>query len=202
MTVAVKESIAIEQGRPVEPMRRKRDWAMLPAFAVCLVVASIVLIPLITVLVGGLRTNGELLNKPFSIPTALHFENYQKVLAAGSPFWGGLTNSVVILIGTRALVLVTASPAAFVLARISFPGREVIFNIFLLGILFPLTVAVLPLYITIRQLGLLNTSWAVILPQVAFSYPTTILILRNFFRAVPQELEDAATIDGASRLDR
>jgi raffinose/stachyose/melibiose transport system permease protein len=200
MTVAVKESIAIEQGRPVEPTRHKQDWAMLPSFVICLIVASIVLIPLLTVFVGGLRTNGELLNQPFSIPTVLHFENYQKVLAAGSPFWSGLTNSLIILIGTLVLLLLTASPAAFVLARISFPGREVIFNIFLLGILFPLTVAVLPLYITIRSLGLLNTPWAVILPQVAFGYPTTILILRNFFRAVPQELEDAAIIDGASRL--
>ncbi|HEU5369389.1 MAG TPA: carbohydrate ABC transporter permease, partial [Ktedonobacterales bacterium] len=58
----------------------------------------------------------------------------------------------------------------------------------------------LPLYLTIRQLHLLDSLWAVILPQVAFGLPTTILILRNFFRAIPQELEDAAIIDGATRL--
>ncbi len=200
MTVAVEERIAVEQGHPVESIRHKRDWKVGVAFVVCLVVALIVLIPLIVVLVGGLRTNAELLTEPFSIPNQLHWENYSTVLAPGSPFWSAMLNSLLILLGTVALLLATASPAAFVLARIQFPGREVIFNIFLLGLLFPLTVAVLPLYISIRQLGLLNTLWGVILPQVAFGYPTTILILRNFFRAVPQELEDAATIDGASRL--
>ena len=80
------------------------------------------------------------------------------------------------------------------------PGREVIFNLFLLGLVFPVTVAALPLYISIRQLGLLDSLWGVILPQVAFGYPVTILVLRNFFRAIPQELEDAAIIDGATKF--
>ncbi|HEY7122584.1 MAG TPA: carbohydrate ABC transporter permease [Ktedonobacterales bacterium] len=177
-----------------------RQRLSLPAFAVCCVVASIVLIPLLATVLGGLRTNGELLIAPFSIPKALHWENYGKILELDSPFWPALLNSVLILVGTVGLLLVTASPAAFVLARISFPGREVIFNIFLFGLLFPATVAVLPLYITIRQLGLLDNLWGVILPQIAFGFPTTILILRNFFRAIPQELEDAAIVDGASRL--
>jgi raffinose/stachyose/melibiose transport system permease protein len=177
----------------------KRQWAWLPAFAVCCVIATIVLIPLITTLFGGLRTNGELLTEPFSIPKTLHWENFGRVLAASSPFWGEIINSLLTVTGTVALLLVAACPAAFVLARIAFRGRELVFNFFLFGLLFPLTVAVLPLYITIRQLGLLDTLWGVILPQAAFGLPITILILRNFFRAIPVELEDAATIDGASK---
>jgi raffinose/stachyose/melibiose transport system permease protein len=151
-------------------------------------------------MIGGLRTNGELLIAPFSIPKTLHWENFGRILALDSPFWTEIYNSLLIVIGTVALLLATACPAAFVLARISFPGRELVFNFFLFGLLFPLTVAVLPLYITIRELGLLDNLWGVILPQVAFALPMTILILRNFFRAIPVELEDAATIDGASRL--
>lgn len=198
MGIAVKEDIADKQSMAAK--RRRQQWAWLPAFAVCVVVASIVLIPLLDTVVGGLRTNAELLTAPFSIPTALHWENYGTVLAPGSPFWPSLINSLLVVIGTIALLLATASPAAFVLARMRFPGREVIYNLFLFGLLFPLTVAALPLYISIRALGLLDNLWGVILPQVAFGLPTTILILRNFFRAIPQELEDAATIDGASRF--
>lgn len=198
MSVAIKEGLSVKQGLPAKQYRRRLTW--LPAFIVCVVVASIVLIPLIATVVGGLRTNGELLSEPFSIPKTLHWENYGTVLAPSSPFWASLVNSLWVVIGTIVLLLVTASPAAFVLARMRFPGREVIYNIFLFGLLFPLTVAALPLYISIRSLGLLDNLWGVILPQVAFGLPTTILILRNFFRAIPQELEDAATIDGASRF--
>jgi len=181
------------------PIPIKRQWTWLPAFAVCCVVATIVLIPLLVTFSGGLRTNGELLNAPFSIPTTLHWENFGRILGSGSPFWPEIVNSLLTVAGTVILLLAAACPAAFVLARISFRGREVIFNVFLFGLLFPLTVAVLPLYITIRQLGLLDSLWGIILPQVAFALPTTILILRNFFRAIPAELEDAATVDGASR---
>lgn len=201
MSIAVKEGIPVAESMPAnQPLPKRRQWTWLPAFVVCVVVASIVLIPLLTTVIGGLRSNGELLNAPFSIPTTLHWENYGRILAPDSPFWGSLFNSLLIVIGTIVLLLVTASPAAFVLARFSFPGREVVYNVYLFGLLFPLTVAALPLYLSIRQLHLLDSLWAVILPQVAFGLPTTILILRNFFRAIPQELEDAATIDGASRL--
>jgi raffinose/stachyose/melibiose transport system permease protein len=201
MSIAVQEGIAVKRGAPEQPMRPARQrLSWLPTFAVCVVVASIVLIPLLVTVVGGLRTNGELLNAPFSLPKALHWENYGNVLALSSPFWGEVINSLLIVLGTVAILLVTACPAAFVLARITFPGREVVFNFFLFGLLFPITVAVLPLYITIRQVGLLDSLWGVILPQAAFQLPITILILRNFFRAIPAELEDAAIIDGASKL--
>jgi raffinose/stachyose/melibiose transport system permease protein len=154
----------------------------------------------VATVLGGLRTSGELLTAPFSVPKVLHWENYGHILARDSPFWGELINSLLIVIGTVALLLLAACPAAFVLARIAFPGREVVFNFFLVGLLFPITVAILPLYIMIRQLGLPDTLWGVILPQAAFQLPITILILRSFFRAIPRELEDAATIDGASTL--
>jgi raffinose/stachyose/melibiose transport system permease protein len=88
--------------------------------------------------------------------------------------------------------------SAFILARFVFPGRELLFNFFTLGLLFPLTVAVLPLYIVLRQLNLIDNFLGVILPQIGFGMPLSILILRNFFRAIPAELEDAAYIDGST----
>jgi raffinose/stachyose/melibiose transport system permease protein len=87
---------------------------------------------------------------------------------------------------------------AFVFARMSFPGRELLFNYFTLGLLFPITVAILPLYITLRNAHLIDNLLGIIIPQVAFGLPGNILILRNFFTAVPKELEEAAALDGCT----
>jgi raffinose/stachyose/melibiose transport system permease protein len=169
-------------------------------YLVCVVVALFVLIPIITVVIGGFKTTGELTNTPFALPHVWHWENYGNALAQGA-FWQALENSTIIMLATVALLLLVSCPTAFVLARIAFPGNTLIFNIILFGLLFPASMAILPLYITLRNLGLLNTLTGVILPQAAFALPTTVLILRNFFRAIPQELEDATYVDGGSMVD-
>ncbi len=88
--------------------------------------------------------------------------------------------------------------AAFVISRYSFKGRELIYGLFTLGLLFPAAVAILPLFITLRQVGLLSNPLGVALPQAAFGLPLAIVIMRPFFRAIPQEIQDAAAIDGCS----
>jgi raffinose/stachyose/melibiose transport system permease protein len=90
--------------------------------------------------------------------------------------------------------------AAAVLARYHFRGREALYVYFTMGLLFPAAAGILPLYLMLRDLNLANTYLGVIIPQVAFQLPITIVILRPFLAAVPGELEDAAAIDGASRL--
>ena len=89
-----------------------------------------------------------------------------------------------------------SSLAAFVFARRAFPGREVLFTLFTFGLLFPVAVAILPLFVLVRTLGLLDNPLGIALPEAAFGLPLTILILRPFFRTIPTELEDAAAIDG------
>lgn len=169
-------------------------------YLVCVVAAFFVLIPLVTVIIGGFKTNGELNNTPFALPRAWQWGNYIAILSQAS-FWQALENSGITMLATVGLLLLVSCPTSFALARISFRGREVIFNVLLFGLLFPVSMATLPLYITLRNLGLLNSLIGVILPQVAFALPTTILILRNFFQAIPQELEDATYIDGGSTID-
>lgn len=169
-------------------------------YLVCTVAAFFVLVPLVTVIIGGFKTNGELNNAPFALPRVWHWENYFNILSQPG-FWQTLENSGVIMLATVGLLLLISCPMAFALSRIPFRGREVIFNIMLFGLLFPVQMAMLPLYIMLRNLELLNSLPGVILPQVAFAMPTTILILRNFFRAIPQELEDATFIDGGSTID-
>jgi raffinose/stachyose/melibiose transport system permease protein len=91
--------------------------------------------------------------------------------------------------------------AAYPLARYHFRLREPLFMVFVLGLLFPAAVAIIPLFILVtRDLGLANTWWGVALPQAAFALPITVVILRPFLMALPKELEEAAVIDGASRI--
>lgn len=169
----------------------------LPRYIVGIVVALLVLIPLVTTVMGGFKTNGELQSAPFSLPQELRLENYTSILT-GTTFWGQILNSTIVMVGSVGLILFVSSLAAFIFARLNFPGREVVFNFFTLGMLFPLTVAVLPLYITLRQSNLIDNLLGVILPQVAFSLPVAIFILRSFFRTIPVELEDASYIDGCT----
>ena len=95
---------------------------------------------------------------------------------------------------------ILCASAGFAFSRFKFFAKEVIFTYFILGLLFPLTIALMPLYIQIRNANLLNTHLGVILPQVAFQMPFHILLFRTFFRDIPNELEDACTIDGYGKM--
>jgi raffinose/stachyose/melibiose transport system permease protein len=111
-----------------------------------------------------------------------------------------MKNSVIISVVASALAVGLGSMAAFGLSRYSFKGREAIYGIFTIGLLFPLGVASLPLYLLLRQLGMLENIFGVALSEAAFALPVTIVILRPFMRAVPGEIQEAAVIDGSSRI--
>jgi raffinose/stachyose/melibiose transport system permease protein len=125
--------------------------------------------------------------------------NYAAILGA-SAFWQFLWNSAVIAVIATALAVGFGAMAGFALSRYRFPGREALYGLFTIGLLFPLAVASLPLYLLLRQIGLLENPLGVAIPEAAFSLPVTILILRPFMLEIPQEVEDAAVLDGASRL--
>lgn len=160
-------------------------------------VALVVLIPILATILNGFKTNADLLVNPFSLPETWQWGNYIGVLQSAS-FWRQLLNSTIVMVATAAGVVVLSSMAAFVFARMEFRGRELLFNFFTLGLLFPLAVAILPLYISLRQANLIDSLWGVILPQVAFGLPGNILILRGFFGSIPRELDEAASIDGCT----
>ncbi len=192
---------ATQHLNPSQQQGRIRKSVLLSLrYLVCGVIAFFVLIPIVTAIIGGFKSNAELASFPFSLPTTWHWQNYGSILAAGT-FWQSITNSLITTLATVGLLLLVASPASFILARVPFRGHKIVLSIALLGLLFPIYMAILPLYITLRNLSLLNTLPGVILPQIAYALPPTILILHNFFRAIPQELEDATYIDGGSSLD-
>jgi raffinose/stachyose/melibiose transport system permease protein len=123
------------------------------------------------------------------------FSNYTEVLKSGT-FWHQVWNSVLIAGLSTLLTVPLAAAAAFVFARFAFPGREWWYTLFTLGLLCPIAVAILPIFTMVRSLGLLDTPLGVALPQAAFGLPLTIVILRPFFASFPNELQDAAAIDG------
>jgi raffinose/stachyose/melibiose transport system permease protein len=166
-------------------------------YVVALSVMAVIVVPLAFAVFGGFRSNQQLVESPMGLPDPWDFSKYGSLLHDGT-FWRQVLNSTLIALLTAAVVLPAASLAAFVLARFSFRGRELVYGLFTLGLLFPVAVAILPLFILLRTFGLLDNPWGVILPQAAFALPLTIVILRGFFREIPGELEEAATLDGCS----
>ncbi len=168
-------------------------------YTMLIVVAGVVVIPLLLTALGGLKTVGELRTNAFGLPQEWHWSNYVDILLSHR-YWLQMWNSLVIAALTVFLTLATASMAAFLFAHVQFFGSKYILNYFLLGLMFPAATAILPLFIRIRNLGLIDTYWGVVLPQVAFGLGVSILLLRNYFRAMPRELFDAAFVDGCGYI--
>ena len=148
---------------------------------------------------GGFRTTAQINESPAGLPHPWVMSNY-RALITSSAFWRYLGNSAFIAAVATALTVALGAMAAFALSRYTFKGREALYALFTVGLLFPLGVASLPLYLWLRKLGLLESPFGVAIPEAAFSLSITIVILRPFMRAIPGELEDAAVVDGATRL--
>ena len=180
--------------------KTRRSSSNIVVYLVALVAVAITVGPVLYGALGGFRTNGQIAERPTALPDPWVLGNYTGVLSGGA-FWTYALNSTVIAVITTVVTVVFGVMAAYPLARYRFRGREALFMVFVLGLLFPAAVAVIPLFILVtRDLGMGNTWWGVALPQAAFSLPLTVVILRPFLMALPNELEEAALIDGASRI--
>ncbi len=172
-------------------------------YAILITVVTILFIPIYQTVASGLKNNGEARSCSYCLPDPIRWENYITVLfgSAKPGFWTMLLNSMIVLVFTTIAVVLVCSLAAFIFSRTAFRGRDVLFNILMIGLLFPINAAILPIFLTIRSLNLLDTLAGIILPQIAFGMAGTIIILRGFFRAIPSELQDAASIDGCTTFD-
>jgi raffinose/stachyose/melibiose transport system permease protein len=164
------------------------------------VVAAFVLVPLLATVLGGFKSLGELRVNPFGLPQQWEWSNYADILFS-KRYWQLLRNSIVISTLTVTLTLIVASMAAFTFAHVKFFGSSMLLGYITMGLLFPAATAVLPLFIKVRDLGLLDTYFGVALPQVAFGLAVSILLLRRFFKDLPQELLEAALVDGCSYIN-
>ncbi len=157
----------------------------------------IVVYPLLIMLASSLKTTGEIFANPLSlIPETVRLVNYVDAWNQAN-FGTYFRNSIFVCAVSVALILFFGSMAAYVLARFSFPGNRAIYLLFLAGFMIPIRLAIVPLFIMMRDLRLLDTLWSLILVYVAGGMPFTIFLMVNFFRHIPRDLEDAAVLDGA-----
>ncbi|WP_416904666.1 carbohydrate ABC transporter permease [Micromonospora echinospora] len=162
---------------------------------VSVAVGALIVVPVLFGVLGGFKDNGQLSTNPLGWPDPWVPGNYTGILTS-EVFWRQLGNSVLIAVASTVIVVGSAAMAAFVLARYAFRGRELLATLFAVGLMFPFAVAILPLFVLLRGMGLLDNPLGVILPQAAFGLPVTIIILRQFFRTIPGEVEEAAVLDG------
>lgn len=165
-----------------------------------LILSSIVVlmfVPIVMLVFGALKTRGELLTHPYAPPIPPRWENITGILQTPI-FWELLRNSLFVMFVVTIAVVVICSLAAFVFARMEFRAKGWAFNLFTLGLMFPINIAILPVYFVLRQMNLIDNLWGVIIVQTAFQLSGNIMILRGFFTAIPAELQDAAYIDGCT----
>jgi len=178
----------------------RRKYTILPlTYLVAIVIGGVTVVPLLFVFVDGFRTTADINNSPTGLPHPWIWANYSSILTT-APFWQFLGNSALIATVATVLAVGLGSMAAFALSRYVFRGREALFTLFVSGLLFPIGVAALPLYLLLERLSLLDNQFGVAIPEAAFALPLTMFILRPFMRAIPGELEDAAMVDGAGKL--
>lgn len=175
----------------------KKNLPKIFQYIILFIVVLIVIIPIVMLIFGALKTRGEFMTRPYTLPIPPNWENFAKVLSIPS-FWTMLLNSFLVVLATTSGVLVICSMAAFALSRMKFRGQNLIFNFFTLGLMFPITIAILPVYLMVRQIGLTNSLLGVILIQTSFQLSIGIVILRGFFKSLPSELQDASYIDGCN----
>jgi raffinose/stachyose/melibiose transport system permease protein len=181
-----------------QPINWNKRFALLLKYLILIGLGIVITGPVLIAVLGGLRTNGEFIARPLDLPRqGIQWNHYTEVLESDE-FWTATKNSTLITFGAASINIVLSSMMAFAFSRIKFRGRDVLFNILSFGLLFPLVVAILPLFIELRSLGMLNSLWGVVLPLAAFGLPSSVVILRGFFMGIPKELEDAAYIDGAN----
>lgn len=156
----------------------------------------IVIFPMLWVFLSSWKTTSEIFDSPLSLPSSLSFDNY--VSAWNDSNVGRyMFNSVIVVSCALVLVMILGAMAAYTLARFDFRGNRFIYYLILAGNTFPIFLAIVPLFFVLRNMGLLNTLPGLILAYVAFAFPFTVFFLFPFFKGLPNEISEAAEMDGA-----
>jgi multiple sugar transport system permease protein len=178
------------------PGRRQAIAANIIAWPLILLTAF----PLLWMLITSVKPQAELFSiPPTMLPTEITFEHYRRVLEE-TPFLQYFANSIMLALSTTALVVVVSALGAYSLVRFSYPGRERLAGLVLFTYLLPSVVLISPLYLMLVNIGLANTLASLVIAYTSFALPYALWLLRSFMAAIPEDLEAAAMVDGASRM--
>ena len=181
---------------PVLQRRRLRPFSAL-IWAAGMAAAVAWALPLVWMLSTSVKPPAQVLTRTVEwLPRAVTFENYAKVLQKPVAHW--LLNSTIVTAGSTAISLATGAMAGYALARLNFPGRKTFFFLVLAVLMIPTEMTIVPLFIGVLRIGLVNSYLALLVPSLASAF--SVYLFRNFFLSMPRELEDAAAIDGAGRF--
>jgi ABC-type glycerol-3-phosphate transport system permease component len=169
----------------------------LPSLLLAVALAAVAL-PFLWAVLGSLSPETELFERAH-LPSTLVFDHYRALFADAS-LLDAIRNSLAVAAATTALCLSLGSLCAYALARLRFPGRRALLAFVLAVSMFPQISIVSPLFLLLRALHLIDTYPGLVLPYLTFAMPLAIWLLLGFFRQLPQEIEDAARVDGASRV--
>jgi len=155
-----------------------------------------VLVPFVWALLASLKTSREIFGSPWSLPEDYQWSNFADAWDKGVGQY--LLNSIVVVTGGVLLTMLLGSMVAYVLARYEFPGNRVIYYLFAAGMMFPVFLAIVPLFFVVQNLGMLSTYQGLILVYTAYSLPFTVFFMHAFFRTLPSSVAEAAFVDGCS----
>jgi raffinose/stachyose/melibiose transport system permease protein len=191
----------VTSGSPKRGRANKAElkWGNPVVYLVALLFVGLMVGPVVYLILGGFRSSAQITADPAALPNPWLLDSYIQVLQTPQ-FWVAFANSTIAAIATTIGVVVLGLMVSFVLARYRFKGSGALYSLFAAGLMFPMTVAITPLYILIRSLHLLDNLVGVILPGIAFALPTTVIILVPFLKAIPNEIQEAAEIDGCGRM--
>jgi raffinose/stachyose/melibiose transport system permease protein len=181
------------------PGRRQSRGLSSLAYVLLLLVAVVVLYPLGLLLVNSLKSTSEIFSDPNGLPPEFRFDNYVQAWQQAS-FSTYYLNSLIVTVGSVGLILVVSSLACHALARHQFRWTDSVYLFFVLGLMMPVRLAILPLFVMLRDMHLLDSLLGLILVYAASGLPFSVFLLTNFFKSLPRELDEAARLDGASEF--
>ncbi|RKN50575.1 carbohydrate ABC transporter permease [Micromonospora endolithica] len=181
------------------PLRRELGIANLFSHGFLLFWGAVTVLPLLWMAISAFKTNGEILADPWGLPETLRFDNFVRAWT-GANIGRYFLNSLVVVAGSVSLTMLTGATAAYVFARYEFRGRQIVYYLFVGGLMFPVFLALVPLFFVVRNAGLFGTWTGLILVYAAYSLPFTVFFLTAFFRTLPTSVAEAALVDGCGHF--
>ncbi|MGX6443759.1 carbohydrate ABC transporter permease [Neobacillus sp. K501] len=178
----------------------KASWSSrVTWYGAAVIFAILALYPLLLMIFSSFKTTIEIFQHPLALPSEWSLDTYKKLLEQ-IPFGSYFANSIIVSVASVLLVILFGSMASYYIARFSFKWNGALLFIFLIGMMIPIKLGIVPLYMLMKNLGLTNNLLSLVCMYTATGLPLAVLILTSFFKTLPNELEEAARIDGATDL--
>ncbi|MFE9205485.1 carbohydrate ABC transporter permease [Micromonospora sp. NPDC007230] len=185
--------------RDPRPPRRELGVVNVASHGFLLVWGALTVLPLLWMFLSSFKSDGEILADPWGLPGALRLENWARAWTEAH-IGRYFLNSAIVVAGSLTLTMLLGATAAYVFARYEFRGRQLAYYLFVGGMMFPVFLALVPLFFVVRNSGLLGTWTGLILVYAAYSLPFTVFFLTAFFRTLPTAVAEAALIDGCGHF--